>query len=209
MMKRVFAFLLVICALSPIVLADDLVPPGWRGMDGTTFAIWEFDTDDPTPVPNVVDNPFGETVLTVQTGVGQSYWQEWGGRQGIWPLSGMVEIKIDNSPIANPYKEIWVQLTWSAQTTYGEPVIKEIISGENATLISDDIIGLTGESVGDGLWHHSVYSIIIEPNPAFETIVISGSIMLDELVIDTICIPEPTTMAMLAIGGLMLRRTRK
>ena len=209
-MRKMAAFLLVICTLSPLVLADDLVPPLWRnsGLD-TTFAIWEFDTDDMTPVPNVVDNPFGQTNLTVEIGPGMSYVENWGGRQGLWPLSGAFTIEIDNSPSTIPDKIVWIQLTWAQQTTYGEPgTIFDDISGATATLVQDTIVGETGESIGDGYWHHSVYSMVISPNPDFERIVISGGIIVDELVIDTIC-PEPMTLSMLAIGGVMLLRKKK
>ena len=48
----------------------------------------------------------------------------------------------------------------------------------------------------------------IEPNPAFEIVRIDGAVMVDEIVIDTICIPEPASLALLGLGGLALMRRR-
>ena len=39
---------------------------------------------------------------------------------------------------------------------------------------------------------------------------IGGDVFVDQLVVDTICIPEPATMSLLALGGLaLLRRKRR
>ena len=59
------------------------------------------------------------------------------------------------------------------------------------------------------MWVHSTYLIHLEPNPAWEIVKIDGTLVVDEIVIDTICFPEPAAMGVLAVGGLALLRRRK
>ena len=69
-------------------LGDVLFPPPWRGQEGTTSTAWEFGTSDPQPLPDLEDNPYGDASAVMYPGVGQAWWDVWGGRQGVWPLSG-------------------------------------------------------------------------------------------------------------------------
>jgi hypothetical protein len=55
------------------------------------------------------------------------------------------------------------------------------------------------------------YDITLSPNPPEEVIVIQPAgctTYIDEIVVDTICIPEPATLLMLGLGGLALLRKR-
>ena len=191
------------------VFADDLYPPLWRGDPGSTFQMWEFLTPDPNAVPDVWDNIYGMPIAEVTPGTGQEWWDIYGDRQGVWPLSGTIEVPINNQPLPLPYKDILVQLTWSQQVSTSIPVVWDLVSGVQGTLVNEIDLGPTGEPYGDGTWYHSTYLIHLEPNPDFEIVKIDGTIMVDELVIDTICFPEPASLGLLALGGLaMLRRRR-
>ncbi|MCC7147447.1 MAG: PEP-CTERM sorting domain-containing protein [Phycisphaeraceae bacterium] len=185
-----------------IAQADDLFPPSWRGQDGTTWAEWTFSTSDPTPDPDQGYNPYGVTDLVVYPGVGQVWWATLEGRDGVWPLSGEIWATIPNRPQPLPWKDIWIQLTWKPQAPGTSPIV--------LTTAPDTVYGTLEQTTDlDGPWVHSVFSIRLEPNPNIETILITGGIDVDQLVIDTRCVPEPASIGMLVLGGLGLLRRRR
>ncbi len=211
-MRPQVAFLAValVCAVAfpAVSFADDLNPPPWRGQPGTTMQEWRFLTDNPTPLPDVSYNPYGQPSAQVWPGTGQQWWPIWGGRPGVWPLSGAAEFYIPNAPPPNPYKDIWIQLTWAKQAFVSEPLFSSIPGG-TIELLNQQVLGPTGEPPPAGAeWYHSTYLIRIYPNPAFETIRLDGTIMVDQIVIDTICVPEPTALGLLGLGTLVLLRRR-
>lgn len=200
-MKKVIVALLLVFAVQ-VVMADDLFPPPWRGHPGSTWAVWEYSTPNPNPLPDLGFNPYGVPSTQIYPGVGQNWWAELDGRQGVWPLSGEIWIDIPNRPEPNPWKDIYIQLTWEPQAPGNTPFVLTTAPQQvNGTLVQQIPL--------DGLWMHSIYTIRLEPNPALETILITGGINVDEVVIDTICIPEPMTLGLLAIGGVFaMRRNR-
>jgi len=196
---------LVVAFIVTPVLADDInLPPWTRGDERTTFQQWEFDLPNPTPpAPKISQNPYGDAALAV---VPTGPWiPDYYGRFGIWPLSGEIRVDIPNAPDHPDWdKHVWIQLTWAPGQGGG--------FGPFPTV---EVHGITGQEmdtipIGPGDWVHSTWLVELDYNPPLETVLIFGDILVDELVIDTICIPEPATMSLLALGGLaVLRRRRK
>jgi PEP-CTERM motif len=205
-MRKVLILVAVVLVLAlQCSFADDLKIPSWRGQDGTTFHRWEFGTDDPMPVPDEWYNPYSQGLppdILVEPGPGMGWLPEMDGRLGVWQLSGHIDIDIWNRPEPLPLKIIQIQMTWSPQPNTGDPLVVETNSGIVASVVDEIIIG--------NPWIHTTYRIILQPNPEWEHIQISGDIDVDELVIDTICtIPEPGTVGLIAIGVLALVRRKK
>jgi len=204
MRKYLLVFAAILLLVSVVsAFADDLNPPSWRGQAGTTWGIWEFNTNNPNPLPDQGYNPYGTPSTQVTPGLFQSWQPNWGGRSGVWPLSGEIWITIPNNPVANPYKDIWVQLTWAEQATGNTPLVLATAPENTASSLVNQV------ALGGG-WYHSTYSIRLYPNPNQETLLITGGINVDQLVIDTRCVPEPSSILALSAGliGLVLRKRR-
>lgn len=199
-----FVGVLAVGLIAPgVALGDDLNPPPWRGDPGSTFGKWEFSTNDPNPLPEPgYLYPWGLPTTSVVPGLLQNWMPEWEGRIGVWPLSGEIVTDIPNRPLPLPYKDIWIQLTWAQQAPNTWPAVSELRFGVPATLVQE--LPLPG-----GVWFHSTYLIHLEPNPDWERILITGAVNVDEMVIDTICVPEPTTLGLLVIGAIALFHRRR
>ena len=90
---------------------------------------------------------------------------------------------------------MWTQITWEPDADLDTPVVMVNGIAVNA---------FTTYAVGTGLWKQSVYDTTLAWNPSSEDVVITGSYYLGEVVVDTICVPEPSSLALLAVGALSL-----
>ncbi len=187
-------------------VADDYNPPPWRGEPGTTYARWEFfEPFNPTPPPDEFENPFGPPALLVNP-FGDGWLPDYQGRPGVWTLSGEIWVDIYNYPEPNPDKFIWIQLTWAPMWNEPNPFprVEETFT-PGGPYPGEEI---DRQFAGPEDWQYSTFLIELHPNPDFETVHIWGDIYVDELVIDTICVPEPGSLWLLASGVLGFVRRR-
>ncbi len=218
--------LLITSFLVPPAVTDDVQRPSWRGKFSTTWQYWNFDTPDPgatAPLPPdgpgpLIDDPIGapyeqpgflpSTGLFVEPGPNM----EWipddpSGRTGIWPLSGSISVVVDNHDPDNLWKIMWVQVTWRPQGSTPDSV--PMLTNFDPTFSSAYPPRVTGQGdvdLGDG-WFETTFVWRIEGNPPDEFFMIEGLIDVDQLIIDTWCIPEPASLLLFAIsGGLLIRK---
>jgi hypothetical protein len=209
----VIAVTLVFCH-ARLVSAAPLVP-SWSGQPGTTHQQWTFDDADNPATPEDCQNDYGMPVADITLGDFASGWMNdamgFGTQTGIWDLgdAGTIVLDIDNQPLAGPYKEIWVQVTYFEDSLIPAPAID--VPG--ATLLAQEteiILVEATQPFGDWLMQKTVWQIT--PNPAFEQVMITAeaglTAMIDQVTVDTICVPEPASMVILMFGAsaLVLRR---
>ena len=200
----------VVFLLSNCVLALDLYPPSWRGEPGTTYQHWCFDVEQNPALPEMVDNDYGTPTATVHLpNPWTVFWlPEHHGHQGVWKVSEFVEIFIPNTP-PNMAKDIRIQMTYSDGTATDDPWLRYQVPGGPILTAAPPV---HTELLPDGVYELSIWEIHIEPNPPEETIVILPpfcELYIDEIVIDTRCIPEPGTVCLLGLGVLAFLRKRR
>ena len=210
-MKRLtFVLILAGVLFASSSLADDLNPPSWRGQAGTTLQMWEFSEDvNPVMVPDVVDNQWGMPTATIIGDFPKTRWMTVDrGHEGIWKTDSWIELFIPNTDNTAPgsFKEIYLQMTFDAGPGFNALVVT-VPSADPMTLEPISVEQIPGSDYSYGIWH-----IILEPNPTEEIIYIEPvycELYVDEIVVDTRCVPEPTTIALLGFGTLVLIRKKR
>jgi len=213
-MKRLVvlaAFLLMF--LPAVAAAHDVFPPDWRGLEGTTYQEWRFDSDANPAEPDVINNDYGSASALITVGEYGSGWLDdpmLGTQTGMWDIGGddsHIVLDIDNRPWAVGYKEIRVQVTYyegiSAAPTVSVPGAQFVSS---QTVLVEEDTSLWGWYLDQSIWQ-------IAPNPSHEQIILTGDpdwgSVIEQIVVDTYCIPEPMSIALLSLGSLIVLRKRQ
>jgi hypothetical protein len=197
------AIVAVLAFASSSLLADDLTPPPWRGSPLSVWAEWQLipgstalqvlpwtAIDDADPATTL--SPIPITALVQPTTA-----NEYDFRVPNW---------IDNEPI----KFMRLQLTWEGTAQLPMSVLSQAYDGAN--IISGSVAFVSTPVLApNGVGYYQYYDIEFKPNPDFEDIRVAlpPDGHLTQVVIDTVStVPEPATMAILALGGLVLRGKR-
>ena len=181
---------------------DDLNPPTWRGGPLSVYAHWSADAsgllslDQFSSVddndPSTYLHPLLPSTPVVPT------------------TSNIYQFQLPNFVDELPIKYMRVQLTWIGTT---QPPIYLISVGQDGINSIPGVITFTSSPLvftqPDGGYQY--YDIEFRPNPDFERVHVQlpPDGLLVQVVIDTIStVPEPATIGLLALGGLMLRKRR-
>jgi hypothetical protein len=212
---RTGAVFVVLVVLSMAVVANASVyPPSWRGGAGTTLEQWSFSDSSTSPSPDAgnLHNPFGTPSLWI--GDRATYFASFDSHTGVWaPKTDEMDLEIPNNPVTgdDTQKTILAEITWKvagldSRTTHDDSLMVGVDPEGGYTEMD---FTRSDTSLGNG-WFSTVVKVDIWPNPLSEWITVKGDIYIDEITIDTKCIPEPATLGLLIGGAFMaLRRKRK
>jgi len=197
-------------------LAEDFYPPDWRGLPGTTYQHWTFNSPQgPNWYPEQVDNPYGDPYL--HTEMGTDVWHDYfEGYYGVLETRDMdaVLLEIPNAPYPNDYKEIRVQVTFFESWPFGGDHPRVELWDPPGYEFNNWIIEWLGDTP-NGSWHYAAWDITIPFNPDHETIAlvpwgsVGPNMFIDQIVVDTYCVPAPGVLTLLALGALVGTRRRR
>lgn len=194
--------------------AEYINPLGWEGNPYYTHQSWDFGTGQ-SPVNADVDlNPFGEPKLGIH-GLHIDWLEETLGREGVWTIKNgwaQVEGIFPNEQNEHLSKEVWIQISLHTSIRGGAPIDvffeyppgSYVATAKESSVVPD----------ADG-WVYQTYLFELTPQPDWEVIGLNFSVpvgdyvAIDELVVDTRCIPEAATLSLLSLGGLMLQKRRQ
>lgn len=219
MVRRLVTLVLVLGLVGP-VLADDLIQPDWRYTPNTVFAHFGFDSPANADGQYIAED-FWQLVTFedpwIDTYYGDADWyDDFEGRQGVLgPWGGdVVQLHLDNYNCYNPVKYMYLQVTWWTDGFTGDQPLPEVFdaySSHGDVTWSDAV--LTHEDDLGGGWMYNRWYIEMWPNPEWEWVNFyaanNGDMYIDQIVVDTLCIPAPGALALLGAAGLVRARRRR
>lgn len=187
--------------------------PWHRGEPGSTYQLWEF-SESPGPAPTAYNNPYGVPQFLLNYGTYPDWvpgpdqtviptWHlgsiETGADGTVVEVPGTLNIAIPNTPIPNFHKLIYVQITSDKGVLNNQP---PVTTPQYSSVTSPGPIIKHGSTS----WYTYNWLIEIRPNPDFERISFTFpySTNISQVVVDTICVPEPSALASLGASGVFM-----
>ena len=225
-MRKCLALFVLLAFVTP-VMADDLYPPAFRYDPLWYYAAWDefvigdFDgfyadyldfEDDSDPNTTLHDGFY--THLDFEPTPG---WAMAPGGGGFWNHfdEATFVANVVNWIDAEPHKFLRIQVTYLDTLSNGPPIITDAIGyyvpdgGPYVGGLFEEFGPIVLDLVPLREYYYEDW--IIEPNPDWEQIhfILPRGTIVEQIVIDTISIPEPATMSLLALGGLAVLRRRR
>lgn len=195
-----------------VAKADFLVATPWNANAPLTAQYqWQFNANDRSPVPDMSKTgPDGPA--TTQAFVGANFGFVAGPPAGWRSTSdnSLIMFTVNDYIDKEPLKMLQIQITYSGVVPFitsitGFDRLGLVVGVSNTSTkttndITKNIMGQplpTGESGRVELWD-------LKPNPAYESIVmkVPNSTFIDQVVIQTISVPEPSSLVLFGLGAV-------
>lgn len=193
----------LICAIASGMAASftsaaDLVPPAWRGAEGSTLQVWGFAVPDNPAAPAFIQNPYGNAVASITVGQYGSGWF-WhlsgvGTPTGYWDLGftgGNILVEIADRPRTTGQTQISVQVTYFKDLTHAPTV--EV---RGAVLVSGRTVQVEHVPTGgDWMLDQSLWRLASPTDQVLVTIrsVPAYGAVVEEVVVDTLPSTAPAS----------------
>lgn len=218
---RKIAVLLMVLAVQ-CGLRAGLSLPEWIGGPGTVHAEWSrWDVAEGVFIPDTWSAAEASALSLADAPDAMVYEDAWfvnslDGRDGVLMLKGLGYSNMDffvPNYKDGMLKEIRFEITYQA-IGYSPNLGLEAFVGQAP--LTSGILGpyFDGRQVEEGHWITEAYRFVIASCCDYEFVTLgfgySGdtAIAVDRVVIDTVCVPEPATMGILALGAMVLMRRR-
>jgi uncharacterized protein (TIGR03382 family) len=198
--------------LSGSALADDLTPPPWRGNPGTTVQHWDFSSGPSGFAPDALplNNIYGSPLMTPSSG--DTWLASAFGRNDIWAIAGgSLDFDIPNTGVQSHQKDLWLQVTFLSNAAVPPP--SYAVTSSFGPFIP---IGAPIDTFLANGWVHELTEWHTPICPSTERVsffpsLAGAQVLVDQVVIDTQCIPVPSpgSVALLGFSGLVALRRRR